>query len=473
MSLLSPVQNQFYQANRKMSDLSTTTDFRCEPRHGGWALIALVCLVGCSQTSNEYVEPPPREVSFAYPILAPITPFVDQTGITEAAYEAEVRSRVRGFLQTIEFESGQSVKQGDLLYTIEKEQYDAAYEVAKASEETAEAAIGVAEAAVKTAEAAVLKAAQDLEREERLKEQNASSQAQYDAAVAETEASKASLESARANVKAAQSTKHQAEAAVRQAKLELDYTDVHAVIDGRITKTNFKVGNLVENGSHLTTIVDANEIFANFSVSDRAALRIMSARNTAGLDQQSPDQPFWRDLPVYLAREGDIGYPFEGKVNDVDQAGVDAATGTLGIRGVFENSENQLLPGLFVTLRVPIFDAVNSLVIPERAILRDQQGTFVLAVGEDNVVVRAPIDFGQAVGGWAIVLGGIEPTTRVIVDGLQFARTGGKVLPNEAKFEIDATMLIRGLSNPDRSETTPQGTSKIDPSNESNQPTVK
>ena len=271
--------------------------------------------------------------------------------------------------------------------------------------------------------------------------------------------------------------KQQADAALRQAQLDLDYTDVHAVIDGRITKSNVKVGNLVDNGSELATIVDGDQIFANFSVSDRAVLRIMSARETAGLDQKDPKEPFWRKLPVYLAREGDKGYPFEGNVNDVDQAGVDSATGTLGIRGVFDNSERLLLPGLFVTLRVPVADAVNSLVIPERAVLRDQQGTYVLAVGDDDVLSRVPIDLGQTVGGWAILLGGVEPTTRVIVDGLQFSRPGGKVVPNQANFEVDAKMLIRGLSDPQRSLTSPQGdadgNAPIQTSNESNQPTVE
>ena len=117
----------------------------------------------------------------------------------------------------------------------------------------------------------------------------------------------------------------------------------------------------------------------------------------------------------------------------------------------------ELLPGLFVSLRVPAADAVESLLIPERAVLRDQEGTYVLIVDAENEVDRARIDLGQAVSGWAIVLGGIDTSTRVLVEGLQFARPGGTVVPKEAEFEVDANELLRGLSDPDRSELPSNG----------------
>jgi RND family efflux transporter MFP subunit len=413
----------------------------------GWLLIA-VSMLGCGTAGNEYVEPPPPEVTYALPIQAPITPFTDEIGLTEAVNEAEVRSRVSGFLKSVEFQPGEEVKQGDLLYTIEKDQYQAAFDSAQAAVQTAVAAIGVAQASVKIAEAEELRADQDLDRERRLKEQNASSQADYDAAVAGAAAAKAKLEAAMADVESAKAEKARAEAAFEQAKLDLDYTEVRAEIDGRITKTNFKVGNLVENGSQLATIVDDREVFANFSVSDRAALRIMATRRAAGISSEGSP---WRGMPVYMAREGDQGYPFEGKLDDVDQAGVDSETGTLGLRATFDNPNSDLLPGLFVSLRVPAATAVETLLVPARAVLRDQEGTYVLTIDAENKIDRARIDLGQSVSGWAIVLGGIDPDTRVVVDGLQFARPGGTVVPNEAIYEVDAIQLLRGLSDPDRS----------------------
>jgi RND family efflux transporter MFP subunit len=411
-----------------------------------WLVVA-ASMLGCGTSGNEYVEPPPPEVTYALPIQAPITPFTDEIGLTEAANEAEVRSRVRGFLKSVEFQPGEEVKQGDLLYTIEKDQYQAAYDSAQAAVQTAEAAIGVAQASVKIADAEKLRANQDLDREKRLKEQNASSQAEYDAAVAGAAAAEAKLEAATADVESAKAEKARAEAAFEQAKLDLLYTDVRAEIDGRITKSNFKVGNLVENGSHLATIVDDREIFANFSVSDRAVLRIMEVRREAGI---SPEGSPWRGMPVFMAREGDQGYPFEGKLDDVDQAGVDADTGTLALRATFDNPSSELLPGLFVSLRVPAANAVESLLVPARAVLRDQEGPYVLTIDGENKIDRARINLGQSVSGWAIVLGGIDPSTRVVVDGIQFARPGGTVVPEEARYEVDAVQLLRGLSDPDR-----------------------
>ncbi len=284
---------------------------------------------------------------------------------------------------------------------------------------------------------------------------------------------KAALEAARANVTAAQSQKLQADADLRQANIDLDFTEVRAEIDGRITKSNFKIGNLVENGSHLATIVDDRVVFANFSISDRALLRIMRVRNAARTDDSEVGRESWGGTPVYLAREGDQGYPFEGKLDNVDQAGIDVSTGTLGLRGIFENANDQLVPGLFVSLRVPASDAVNSLLIPERAVMRDQQGTFVLTIGDDNKIVRASIEMGQAVSGWAIVSRGIDPATRVVVDGLQFARPGSTVIPNVATFEVDATMLLRGMSDPDSSMTAPSqneaGVAPVETSTASNE----
>ena len=296
-----PFAINIQQVNRKMSVATKRTDSRSYRTKVGWVLTSLACLMGCSLASNEYVEPPPPEVTYANPIEAPITPFVDENGVTEAANEAEVQSRVRGFLKTIEFQPGQSVKQGDILYTIERDQYEAAVESATADVETAAAAIEVAQASVKIADAAVLKATQDLDREERLKAQQASSETLYDAAVAASAAAKASLESARASVTAARSQKLQADADLKQAKIDLDFTEVRAEIEGRITRSNVKVGNLVDNGSRLATIVDDRQIFANFSVSDRAVLRLINARKAATSGAQEVGRESWQGTPVYLA----------------------------------------------------------------------------------------------------------------------------------------------------------------------------
>jgi RND family efflux transporter MFP subunit len=411
-------------------------------------LTLAVAVGGCGTATNEYVPPPPPEVTIARPAEVAITPFVEQNGRTEAAEEAEVRSRVRGFLQQIKFEPGQKVEADQELYTIEKDQYEAEVNSAQAVVESAEAAIAVAEAMVKIAEAEVEKTRLDLNREKSLIEQQATSQAQYDAAVAAADAAKASLESAKANIGASRAEKLRAEAALAQAKLDLGYTVVRAPIAGRITKTKFKLGNLVENGDHLATVVDDDRIFANFSISDRDLLEFMRARRLSMEAEEDFDERDWRGSIVYLRRETDNGFPFEGGLDYIDQSGIQANTGTLGLRAVFDNAYGALVPGLFVTVRVPAADEqFQSLVIPESATLRDQQGTFVLTVGSDNKVEKTRVQVPQSVSGWAIVIEGLEKDMRVITLGQQRAREGLEVaIAEEQMLDVDADTLMRGMS---------------------------
>ena len=168
---------------------------------------AFTALVGCNPAGNEYVPPPPPKVTVAHPVSTEITPFLEQYGRTEASEEAEVRARVRGFIERIDFEPGQPVDAGKVLYKIEPDLYQAEVNSAAAAVAASEASIGVANAKVGQAR-------QDLNREVQLKAKQASSQAQYDAAVAAYDAAEASVESAKAE-------KGSAEAALAQAKLIL------------------------------------------------------------------------------------------------------------------------------------------------------------------------------------------------------------------------------------------------------------
>lgn len=415
-------------------------------------LVVAALASGCGTTKNEYAPPPPPEVTIARPAVVAITPFVEQNGRTEAAEEAEIRARVRGFLQEIKFEPGQMVEVDQELYRIERDQYEAEVNSAQAAVESAQAAVGVADAMIKIAQADVEKTRLDLNREKSLMDQKATSQAQYDATVAAADAANASLESAKANVESARAEQLRAEAALAQAQLDLGYTVVRAPITGRITKTNFKLGNLVENGDHLATVVDDERIFANFSISDRDLLEFMKARTRAmeaneDVDENS-DEGRWRGSPVYLRRETDDGFPFEGGLDYVDQSGIQAKTGTLGLRAVFDNAAGQLLPGLFVTVRLPAAGKeFESLVIPESATMRDQQGTYVLTVGSTNKVEKTRITVPQSVSGWAIVADGLDKQTRVITLGQQRAREGLEAtIAEEKTLEVDAETLMRGNS---------------------------
>ena len=432
----------------------------CSLLIAGW----IPTLIGCKKVENEYVPPPPPDVTVAYPVQLSITPFLEENAVIEAVEEAEVRARVRGFVEAIDFEPGQKVKQGDVLYHIESDQYQAIVNSGKAAVAASEASIGVAEAMVKTVEAELTRTEQDLTRQKSLLEQRAGSQAEYDAAVAANDAAVASLDSANANVQAAVAEKGRNEATLAQAQLDLDYTKVRAPIGGRISITDIKQGNLVENGGQMATVVDRDEVFANFSISDRDMLRFMKAQRAKLKPGQRPEEPDLSEVPIYLRRESDQGFPIVGVLNNVDQVGIDAATGTLGMRAKFDNRDDRLFPGLFVQVRMPTGDPVESIVVPEYAALRDQRGEYALVVNDAGEVERADITVSQAVSGWAVIESGLTPQSRVVIDGLQRARPGLEVTATDRPLNVDDDALLRGTSL--SGNTPPANDRAADPSDE-------
>ena len=412
----------------------------------GW----ISTVIGCSSSKNAYEPPPPPEVTVAQPIRQTVTPFLDQNGVIEAVDEAEVRARVRGFLQSVNFEPGQEVKANDVIYQIEPDQYQAAVNSAKATVASAEAAIAVANSLVKTAEAETKKAEQNLAREKSLMQQNAGSQATLDAAVAANDGAAAALDSAEANVESAIAAKGSSVASLAQAQLDLDYTTVKSPISGRISATEVKQGNLVENGAKLATIVNRSQVFANFSVSDREMLRFMRAERAELDPGEKLAAPDWSKTKVFLKREGDEGFPFEGVLDYVDQTGIDASTGTLRLRAQFENRDDSLIPGLFVSVRIPTGTSVDSMLIPEYAVLRDQRGQYVLVVNAERKVERIAVTVAKTISGWAMIEKGLTNDSRVVIDGLQRARPGLEVTPLDKKLEVSDKALMRGFSSSDR-----------------------
>ncbi len=212
--------------------------------------------IGCRKAENVYDPPPPPEVTVARPLQQPLTPFLEENGVIEAVEEAEVRARVQGFVEEVKFQPGAVVSVGDLLYQIESDQYQSIVKSSEAAVEAAEAAIVAAQALVATAEAEVRVSEQNLSREKRLLDRNAGSQLDFDEAVAAKDSALAKLDSAKANVGVAVAEKGCAVASLAQAQLDLDYTTVESPIDGRISITDVKQGNLVENGTKLAAVVE-------------------------------------------------------------------------------------------------------------------------------------------------------------------------------------------------------------------------
>ena len=399
------------------------------PRFAGLTLASAVLFVGCGAPPNEYVAPPPPDVTVMRPVVQSIVEYIEENGETEAVERVEVRARVRGFVQAIEFAPGQTVDRETLLYQIEDDEYVARVKLSVAEVAAAEAAISVAKAQILTSQAEVDRAARELERQRSLLSQQATSQSEFDAAIAADEAAKANLAAAESAVEAARATRQQSQARLDQSQLDLGYTQVTAPIAGRVTKTDIRLGNLVESGTELTVVVDDSRIFANFNISDRQLLQFREARDQSASGRMS--RQTWSQVRVLLRRESDTGFPFEGRLDYVDQEGVDTTTGTLRLRAVFENEDGGLFPGLFVTVRVAVATRDDALLVPARAVLRDRVGPFLLIVGEDNRVERRDIQTGQQSEGWVVIDQGLAENERIIVEGLQRARPGIPVNPLE------------------------------------------
>ncbi len=397
--------------------------------------IAIFVFHGCGvgPPDNSYQPPPPPEVNVSRPVVQTVTQFIEENGETEAVERAEVRARVQGVLQEIRFQPGDEVKKDDVLYVIERTEFEAAVRAAEASVAGAKAALQVANAQVEIATVEITRAGLDYKRFKDLFDKGAGTEQELDESKAAHDASIVKKEGMLANVETAKAEQQKAEANLAQVQLDLDYTTVKAPISGVVSKTEVTVGNLAENGTLLTSVVDRTRMYANFNISDREALRLQEARRAKGDPDQQKDKDRLRTTSAFLRRENDSGFPFEGLLEYIDQEGIDQSTGTLAIRCVFENPDDLLMPGLFVHVRVPVGTLKDALLIPERALFRDQAGSFVLAVNSEKKIEKKPVSIGQTYDGMIVVKDGLGAEDMIVLEGSQRARPGVEVTPNESQ----------------------------------------
>jgi RND family efflux transporter MFP subunit len=405
----------------------------------GLIAFVLVIYTGC-QSKTAYQAPPPPKVTVVNPMVKTVPLFLEENGQTEAVGQAVVRARVPGILKEIKFQPDSEVSEGTLLFQIEKDEYLAAVESARASVSSAkaalgsaQAAIGVANAKIDSADAAKKVSQAEFDRKKILFDDKAISQSEYDSAVAERDSALAAEKGAQADKVAKETEINNAEAQIEKAQadlknkqLDLDRTTIMAPISGRLTKTSVKLGNLVKSGEPLVEIVRRDPIWANFNVSERFLLDFQRANATKDDERINP-----KDVKVELQRSGDIGFPFKGTLDYVAPK-IDQDTGTLQMRAVFDNPEAKaltLVPGLFVRVRVQIGVYENALLIPERATARDQVGTFVFVVGDDKKAIRKNVKVGTKQDDMVVITSGLSPDDSVIVAGLQRVRLGVEVDP--------------------------------------------
>ena len=401
-------------------------------RLGPVAVALLMALTGCdinfNPAKNEYQPPEPPDVTVATPLVMTVPVFIEENAETEAVNRADVSAQVGGILKDVNFEPGDFVSEGAILYVIDPDDYQAALDAADAAVETANAAVQVAEAQVGVAKAEVDRAELELDRQQQLVDRNAGTKQQLDNARAARDSALAMHQAAIASVESAKADVLKAEASQAQAQLDLDRTEVVAPIEGRVTKTNIKEGNLVATGSLLATVVDRREIYANFNLSDREALRLQKERKKDFETEQGAKRDY-KGVRVFLRREIDESFPFDGHLDYVDEEGVDQSTGTLAIRAVFKNEDELVLPGLFARVRLPIDLQENALLIPEQAVSRDQQGEFVLLVDSEKKVVKQGVTSGQSFGGMVVIEDGLSADDSVLTGGAQRVRPGTEVTP--------------------------------------------
>ena len=371
----------------------------------GFALALGLTLFGCG--GDEPVFQPP-EVTVTAPERRSVQAFFDFTGSTRALEYAEIRARVSGVLEEIRFDPGGIVEANDILFVIEREQYQASYEEALGNLRAAQAESARAEA--------------DLKRVEQAIQTEAVSESDLDRAVANRDQANAAVLSARGRRD--------------NAKLNLDYTLVRAPHRGQVGRNLWDIGNLVGAGEPtlLTTVNTIDSIYVYFDVSEALVLRLAQVRRetiAAGGDVDRVGR-----TAIALANETD--FPHEGTIDFVDNA-VNPATGTIEVRAVFANPDLSLFPGLFVRVRVYASRETDALLVDERAVGTDLGGKYVLLVDEENLVEVRYVTLGPIQNdGTVVVEEGLDGSEVYIVNGMLRARPGFPVTPQSADSAVVA-----------------------------------
>ena len=372
------------------------------------AAYVLNVISGCGQTAQP--QAPAPVVTVAHPIAEDITDWDEYTGRIEPVESVEVRARVSGFLQSIHFDEGGTVEEGDLLFVIDPRPYQAILQ---------EAAAEVTRARIR-----LELAGNDRERAQRLFQSRAISEEELDARTQEQREAVAALAAA--------------EATVSGAQLNVDFTQVKAPIGGRIGRLHVTRGNLVSGGTEgstlLTTIVSVDPVHVYFTGDEREYLKY----SRLSLDGSRPSS---RDFanPVRMRLADEEQFTREGRMDFVANT-LDEASGTIQGRALFANTDGFLTPGLFVTVQLLGRGPYEALLIPDAAIGADQSEAFVYVVGEDNIVERRLVNVGRIERSLRIIEGGLTATDRVVINGLPRVRVGVAVDPQLVDVrQTDAT----------------------------------
>lgn len=428
----------------------------------------LFSIAGCSRKSSPAGPPSAGTelpiVRVAIPVEREVVEWAEFTGRLQAVDFVEIRSRVSGYLKSVEFQEGQLIEAGDLLFVVDPRPFEAALETAKANLEEAKARGEQAEAQLATAAANKLTAESNLEfttsefdRQKTLQQRNVSSQSDFDrarneykTASAQVQGSDAEIASARAAISTAKATIVTAQAAVNEAQLNLDYTRITAPVAGRTSRKNVTEGNLISGGNDqsvvLTTIVSLDPIYMLFDASEQQVLRFQRLI-LEGARKSARDVKY----PAYMRLEDETGFPHRGYLDFVDNR-FDPVTATMTARAIFENDDGILTPGMFGKLRIAETPAFDALLVPDAAVGTDQSEQFVYVVDADGTVAMRPIEAGSMALGLRIVRSGLNAGDQVVVGGIQRVRPGVRVTSMLETIEPDESVLGVEDATPEASE---------------------
>jgi membrane fusion protein, multidrug efflux system len=424
-------------------DISHTRNFTVSIAASLTALAVLISM-GCGGkdvTRTQAAAAPPPAVVVAEVEQRTVPIYSEFVGQTRADETVELRARVEGVLEKIYFKEGAPVRKGALLFTLDQRPFVAALQSAKALLAKAQADLAQArqrtdvlqaQAELADAQAVLSKTEQDLRRMRPLAQERAVTELELDAAIAAEKSAKAQVESRQANltnleaavkytIERAAAEVSAAKARVTQVELELSYCRIYSPINGIIGFKNVDVGNLVGRGEAtlLATVSKSDPLLVDFNLSEIEYLNLTSP-DTVGQQRDN------RRIELILS--DDSRHPFEGALQVVDRT-VDPQTGTMKIEVSFPNPRSYLRPGQFARVRAVVAERENALLVPQRAIQELQGAKTVMVVDAENKVSVRTISVGDKSENYLIVLEGLNPGERVIVEGMQKVRPGSVVKP--------------------------------------------
>jgi len=410
-------------------------------------LAALITLTGCSSKGDHSAaaaQPPPPTVIVTEVTQKTVPIYSEYVGQTRADNTVELRARVEGVLQKVYFKEGAPVRKGQLLFTIDKRPFEAALQSAKAI--AAKAVADLAQAQQRTdvlqaqaqladAQAVKARADQDVARLAPLAKEKAVTEQDLDAAIATQKSANATVDARQANltnleaavkytVERARAEVSASNARITQAQLDLSYCDIYAPISGVIGFLQVDEGNLVgrNDATLLATVSAADPLLVDFSVSEIEYLKLTDAK-TVGHHAST--------LRFDLLLSDESQHPYQGTFKVLDRT-VDPTTGTLKVEATFPNPGSYLRPGQFARVRVAVAERENAILVPQRAVQELQGAKTVLVVDAQNMVTVRTIKLGDEADKEVVVLDGLIPGERVIVEGMQKVRPGSQVNPATA-----------------------------------------